>query len=103
MIHFDTPKTVCGFSVGGIADYYDYYGYFYANCLLVEGRQSDGDFWQPLGEVEFTPAERRTRYFDFPVNRTVAQLRVTVQDVTQGQHPSNSTSVYLPPMQVYGL
>jgi len=34
---------------------------------------------------------------------TVAQLRVTVQDVTRGQNPSNSTSVYLPPIQIYGL
>ncbi|MCL2709685.1 MAG: hypothetical protein FWE95_02295 [Planctomycetaceae bacterium] len=103
MIHFDTPKTVCGFSVGGIADYYDYYGYFYANCLLVEGRQSDADFWMPLGEVVFNPAERRTRYFDFLVNRTVTQVRITVQDVARGQNPSNSTSVYLPPLQIYGL
>jgi len=102
MIHFNEPKTVCGFSVGGIADYYDYYGYFYANCLLVEGRQSNDDFWQSLGEVEFAPAERRTRYFDFPVNREVSQLRITVQDVTRGQHPSSDTSLYLPPMQVYG-
>jgi len=57
----------------------------------------------PLGEMDFNPAERRTRYFDFPINRTVSQLRVTVQDVIRGQNPSNSTSVYLPPIQIYGL
>jgi len=100
-IHFNEPKTVCGFSVGGLSWFET--SYCYANCLLIEGRQSNDDFWQPLGEVEFAPAERRTRYFDFPINRTVSQLRVTVQDVTRGQNPSNSTSVYLPPMQVYGL
>jgi len=99
-VHFNEPKTVCGFSVGGLSWFET--SYFYANCLLIEGRQSNDDFWVPLGEVEFNPAERRTQYFDFPVNRTVAQLRITVQDVTRGQHPSSSTSVYLPPMQIYG-
>jgi len=50
-------------------------------------------------EIEFDPSERKTRYFDFPVNHTVSQLRVTVQDVTSG----TSASVYhLPPMQVWG-
>ena len=83
-IHFNEPKTVCGFSVGGLSWFET--SYCYANCLLIEGRQSNDDFWQPLGEVEFNPAERRTRYFDFPVNRTVAQLRITVLDVTRGQH-----------------
>jgi len=83
-------------------DYY-YNERCYANCLLIEGRESDTDFWQPLGEVEFDPAERRTRYFDFPISRTVTQLRITVQDVTHGSNASGSTSVYLPPMQVYGL
>jgi hypothetical protein len=70
--------------------------------LLIEGRESDNDFWLPLGEVEFEPAERRIRYFDFAVERTVGQLRVTVQDVTRETGVSNSTSVYLPPMQVWG-
>jgi hypothetical protein len=100
MIHFDTPKKICGFSVGGLSWFET--SYCYANCLLIEGRESDNDFWQPLGEVDFTPAERRTRYFDFLVNREVSQLRVTVQGVTRGQNPSNSESAYLPPMQIYG-
>jgi hypothetical protein len=100
LIHFDTPKTVSGFSVGGIASFTG--NYFYANSLLIEGRESEADFWLPLGEVEFDPAERRTRYFDFLVCRTVSQLRITVQDVTRGQNPSNNAAVYLPPMQVWG-
>jgi hypothetical protein len=102
LIHFDMPKKICGFSVGGIANYESYYGYCYANCLLIEGRTSDEDFWMPLDEVEFDPADRRTRYFDFLISRTVSQLRITVQDVTHGTNPSSNTSVYLPPMQVYG-
>ena len=106
-IRFAEPKRVIGFSVRGIFD--DYYyddDYFrqncYANCLLIEGRESDADFWRPLAEVEFEPSERRTRYFDFPVSRTVSQLRITVQDVTHGTSASNNASVYLPPMQVWG-
>jgi len=101
LIHFDEPKTVVGFSVGGTASYSS--SYFYANCLLIEGRESDNDFWMSLGEVEFDPAERRTRYFDFLVNRTVSQLRITMQDVTHGTNAASNSSVYLPPMQVYGL
>jgi hypothetical protein len=69
---------------------------------LIEGRESDSDFWQPIDEIEFDPATRRTRYFDFPVNRTVGQLRITVQDVMHGTGATGSSSVYLPPMQVYG-
>jgi hypothetical protein len=56
----------------------------------------------PLGELEFDPADRRTRYFDFPVRFTVSQLRITVQDVTHGSNAANNAAVYLPPMQVYG-
>jgi hypothetical protein len=100
-IKFSEPKTVCGFSVGGIANYYGEY-YCYANCLLIEGRESDADFWRPLGEVDFDPADRRTRYFDFPMDWTVGPLRITVQDVTHGECASNSDAVYLPPMQVWG-
>ena len=70
---------------------------------MIEGRESDADFWRPLDEIEFEPSERRTRYFDFPVSRTVSQLRITVQDVTHGTGASNNASVYLPPMQVYGV
>lgn len=69
---------------------------------MIEGRESESDFWQPLGEVEFEPSERRTRYFDFLVSRTVTQLRITVQDVTIGINAANNSSLYLPPMQVYG-
>jgi len=98
-IHFNEPKTVCGFAVGGIADYYG--SYCYANCLLIEGRGSNDDFWQPLGEVDFDPAERRTRYFDFPVSRIISQLRITVQDVTHGASASNNAAVYLPTTQVW--
>jgi hypothetical protein len=101
-IRFAEPKTVNGFSIGGIGDGY-YSNYCYANCLLVEGRESDTDFWRPLGEVEFEPSERRTRYFDFLMSRTVSQLRITVQDVTHGTGAPNSASVYLPPMQVFGM
>ena len=104
-IRFAEPKTVNGFAVGGIGNDYDYYSnyYCYANCLLIEGRESDIDFWRPLGEVEFEPSERRTRYFDFAISRIVSQLRITVQDVTHGSGASSNTSVYLPPMQVYGI
>jgi hypothetical protein len=56
VIKFAEPKMVGGFSVGGIADYYE--NYCYANCLLIEERESDDDFWQPLGELEFEPSER---------------------------------------------
>jgi len=107
-IHFTETKTVGGFSVGGIntvggtSTAYNA-SYCYANCLLIEGRESANDFWQRLDEVEFVPSERRTRYFDFPVNRMVGQLRVTVQDITHGSGASNSASVYLPPMQVFGV
>jgi hypothetical protein len=105
VIRFAEPKTVAGFAVGGLSDdYYSGYNanYCYANCLLIEGRESESDFWRPLMEVEFEPSERHTRYFDFPVSPTVTQLRITVQDVTHGTGASNSASVYLPPMQVYG-
>ena len=106
-IKFTEPKQVGGFSVGGMtSDYYDDYYHnerCYANCLLIEGRETDTDFWRPLGEVEFAPAERRSRYFDFAISRTVSQLRVTVQDITHGTGASNSASVYLPPMQVWGM
>jgi hypothetical protein len=103
-IRFAEPKNVCGFSVGGIGNDYDYDSdyYCYANCLLIEGRESDSDFWQPIDEIEFDPSTRRTRYFDFPINQTVGQLRVTVQDITHGTGATGSSSVYLPPMQVYG-
>jgi hypothetical protein len=107
VIRFAEPKTVCGFSVGGIAyagsTYTGYTAnYCYANCLLIEGRASNSDYWRRIDEVEFDPAERRTCYFDFPVDRLVGQLRITVQDVTHGSSASTSASVYLPPMQVYG-
>jgi len=99
-IRLADPKTVSGFSVGGVSDY----GYYcYANCLLIEGRESDMSFWQSLGEADFEPPEGRTRYFDFPVSRTVSQLRITVQDVTRGTSASNSAPVYLPTMQLYGV
>jgi hypothetical protein len=52
-----------------------------------------------LGEAAFEPAERRTRYFDFPISRTVSQLRLTVQDVTHG----TNAAVYLLPGQVYEM
>jgi len=106
-VHLDEPKTVGGFSVGGFhsTDYYSHYGSWeqncYANCLLIEGRGSSADYWLPLAEVEFTPAERRTRYFDFPINRSASQLRITVQDVTRGATVRNSTPVFLPPMQIW--
>jgi hypothetical protein len=99
VIRFATPRIVNGFSVGGLTDYRS--DFCYANCLLIEGRESDANFWRPLGELEFEPSERRTRYFDFAVSRLVSQLRVTVQDVTHGTSASNSTPVYLPPMQVW--
>ena len=98
-IHFSVPKTVSGFSIGGFS--YNA-SYCYANCLRIEGRESESDFWQLLDEVEYDPAGRRTRCFDFPVNRTFGQLRITVQDVTRSTGASNSASVYLPPMQVWG-
>jgi len=83
---FSESKTVCGFAVGGLVTYNA--GYCYANCLRVEGRESGGDFWQLLDEVEYDLAGRRTRYFDFPVNRTVGQLRI-MQDITHGTAASN--------------
>jgi hypothetical protein len=101
VIKFAEPKIVSGFSVGGITDCYE--NYCYANCLLIEGRELDTDFWQPLGEAAFDPAERRTRYFDFAISRTVTQLRITVQDITHGTGASNNAPVYLPPMQILGL
>jgi hypothetical protein len=100
VIRFSEPKAVFGFSVGGLASYSA--SYCYANCLLIEGRESNSDFWQPIDEIEFDPSTRLTRYFDFAVNRTVGQLRITVQDVTHGTGATGSSSVYLPPMQVYG-
>ena len=112
IIDFGEQKTVCGFTVGGIS----YAGststayqssYYYANCLLIEGRESANDFWKRIDEVGCPPADsqdgnkRKNRYFDFPVNHTVRQLRVTVQRITSGTSTS-VTSIYLPPMQVYG-
>jgi hypothetical protein len=64
--------------------------------------QSDSDFWRRLDEVGFEPSERRTCYFDFPLDGVVGQLRVTVQDVVHGSNASGGTALYLPPMQVYG-
>ena len=95
-VRFTAPKTVCGFSVGGLASYTA--SYCYANCLLIEGRESEDDYWRRIDEVEFVPSEQRTRYFDFLEDHMVGQLRITVQDVTSG----TSSAVYLPPMQVYG-
>jgi hypothetical protein len=95
-IRFTESKTVCGFSVGGLASYTA--SYRYANCLLIEGRKSNEDFWRPIDEVDFNPALQETRYFDFSVDHTIGQLRITVQDVTSG----TGTAVYLPPMQIYG-
>ena len=95
-IRFTEPKTVCGFSVGGLASYTA--SNCYANCLLIEGRESGDDYWRPIDEVDFNPALQETRYFDFPVDHMVGQLRITVQDVTSG----TGTAVYLPPMQIYG-
>jgi len=60
--------------------------------------ESADDFWKRIDEVEFNPALQKTRYFDFPANHTVKQMRVTVQRITSG----TSASIYLPPMQVYG-
>jgi len=107
IIDFGGQKTVCGFMVGGIS----YAGsssttyqssYCYADCLLIEGRESANDFWKRIDEVECPPVDsndkRKNRYVDFPVNHTVRQLRITVQRITSGM----STSIYLPPMQVYG-
>jgi hypothetical protein len=105
VIRFSEPKTVSGFSIGGIGDDYASYSDYhcYANCLLIEGRESDSDFWLPLSEIEFDPAARRTRYFDLPVNRMVGQLRITVQDIMHGTGATGSSSVFLPPMQVWGM
>jgi hypothetical protein len=99
-VHFDDPQTVCGFSVGGLATHQA--NLCYANCLLIEGRVSESDFWLPLSEVEFDPAERRTQYFDFAEDRTVGQLRITVQDITHGTGAADNTEVRLLPMQIYG-
>jgi hypothetical protein len=41
---------------------------------------------------------QKTRYFDFPVDLVVGQLRITVQSVTSG----TNSQVYLPPMQMWG-
>jgi hypothetical protein len=106
-IWFNESKTVSGFSVGGLASYLA--SNRYANCLRIEGRESAADFWRLmpcrdhadyrlLDEVEFDPSDRLTRYFDFLDNRTVSQLRITVQDVSLGASPS----IFLPPMQVWG-
>jgi hypothetical protein len=99
-VEFAEPKSVCGFSVGGITNYYS--GYCYANCMLIEGRKSATDYWQPLGEIEFDPAEKRTEYFDFAENRTIKELRITVQDITYPANVSANSSIYLPSMQVWG-
>ena len=95
-IRFNAPKTVCGFSVGGLASYTA--TNCYANCLLIEGRESDDDYWRKMDEVDFNPALQETQYFDFAVDHVVGQLRITVQDITSG----TSQQVYLPPMQVWG-
>jgi hypothetical protein len=95
-IRFTEPKTVCGFWVGGLAIYTA--ANCYANCLLIEGRASVDDFWQRIDEVDFNPALQETQYCDFPVDHTVGQLRVTVQDVTSG----TSSPLYLSPMQIWG-
>ena len=100
LITFAQPKAVSGFSIGGLANYTG--NYCYANCLLIEGRESGNDFWRRIAEVEFEPAERKTRYFDFPVSYMVGQLRVSVQDITQMAGVSANTSLYLSPMQVWG-
>jgi hypothetical protein len=70
---------------------------------LIVGRESDTDFWRPLGEIEFEPSERRTWYFDFPVSRLASQVRITVQDITPGTGTSNGTPMYLPPIQIWGM
>jgi hypothetical protein len=57
-IRFAETKMASGFSVGGLTDYHA--EYCYANCFLIVGRESDTDFWRPLGEIEFEPSERRT-------------------------------------------
>jgi len=89
-IKFSESKLVNGFSVGGLSNYYSHY--CYANCLLIEGRRSASDYWQPLAEIEFDPAEQRTRYFDFEVDCVVSELRITVQDVTHGNNASDNTA-----------
>jgi hypothetical protein len=104
-IRFTSPKTVCGFSVGGLVTVgnttttYNSSTHYCANCLLIEGRASVDDFWRRIDEVSFNPALRETQYFDFPSDHAVGQLRITVQDVTSG----TTSPLYLPPMQVYGV
>jgi len=95
-IRFADPKTVGGFAVMGLQPYTA--TNCYANCLLVEGRADTGDYWRRIDEVKFDPSLRLTRYFDFPADHVVGQLRITVQSVM----PGTSSQVYLPPMQVYG-
>ena len=101
LIHFNEPKTICGFSVGGLASHSS--SLVYADCLLIEGRASESDFWLPLGEIEFYPAERRIQYYDFLIDRTVTQVRITVQSVVPpSTGAASNAAVYLPPMQIYG-
>jgi hypothetical protein len=99
-IQFAGSALVRGFSVGGLSNFFPHF--CYANCLLIEGLDVNTGFWRPLREVNFEPAERRTRYFDLWANRTVSGLRITVQDVTHPVDASADTPVYLPPMQAWG-
>ena len=46
---------------------------------------------------------RRDWYYDILSDRLIRQLRITAQNVTHGNNPSNNTSLHLPPMQVYGI
>jgi len=101
VMDFGEPKSVEGFSVGGIANYSA--GLCYANCLLIEGRESGSDFWRRLGEYPFSPSTQRTQYFDFPVEWSVGQLRITVQDVSHGSSAAANSALYLPPIQIWGM
>jgi len=105
-IYFSSPKTVSGFSVGGIVTVgntttnYNSATHCCARCLLIEGRASNDVFWRRIDEVEFNPAEQKTQYFNFPNVHTVGQLRITVQDVTSAG--GTDAPLHLPPMQVWG-
>ena len=99
-IRFNEQKRLYGFSIGGLNSYNA--SYFYANCLLIEGRLLDTDAWQRLMEIDFEPSAQRTRYVDFDGYLAVLQLRITVQDIMQAVDATSNTPLYLPPMQVHG-
>jgi hypothetical protein len=67
-----------------------------------EGRDSDEDFWRPICEISFEPSQL-SQYIDFPKNRIVSQIRITVQDITYGTGVFGSGALYLPPIQIFGI